>query len=437
MKRHNSVMVQGSKFVLSALLLLSVVIWGGACAPKTVTPETAKSSLTLLHYFSGEFSGGIDALISGFNREQDQFTLNAIPIDHEAFKTSILDALAQNNPPELYAYWAGARTASVKDKLAPIDAVWEEAGLDTVYSKALSENASMVDGRHYLLPITQHYVAFFYNKGVFTDLGLEVPRDWESFLQVCEVMKQSGITPIGLGSKADWPAQFWFDYLLLRTEPYSFREGLMAGDIPYTSPEVIQVFENWTTLIQAGYFNDNPNDYEWYEKPLEGLASGEIGMTLMGTWAVSTLEKDFSLVAGKDFGYFDFPSMTPGLPKVALGPVDGIIVPKDSVNVEGAMAALAYLARPESQKAMALGSGAISPSSQVDEEIYGVLQREMLPTMRNADFWAFNYDLATSPERADMGLQLFSDFLVFPDAYRILLEEVQQEMDAIKLEGEN
>lgn len=417
------------------LILVLVLMTSVGCSEREKPEVKTKESLTLLHYFSGVFSGGIDALVGGFNQEQDAFLLSAIPIEHEAFKTSILKALADNNPPELYSYWAGARTGAIKDKLYPLDEVWERASLDDVFPRALMDKACMIDGQHYLLPITQHYVAFFYNKAVFERLNLDPPKTWDQFLNACEVIKASGVVPIGLGSKNQWPAQFWFDYLMLRSFPIDIREGLMQGTLAYDSPQVIKVFEIWQDMIARGYFNANPNDDDWHEGPLSGLASGQVAMTLMGTWAISNLENDYKLEAGRDFGYFDFPEITEALERVALGPIDGIIVPRESQNPQGALEAIEYLARPESQKAMALGSGAFSPSMQVSEETYGPLQREMLPSIRSADHWAFNYDLATTPERAKLGLQLFSDFLVFPTAYSELLMKLQDTLETGVTDG--
>ncbi len=415
-------------FAALIIVILSIVLsvtLTGCQQTKEPIIETRKS-MTLLHYFSGVFSGGIDALVGGFNQEQDIYQLEAIPIDHEAFKTSVIKGLEENNPPELYSYWAGAKTVAVKDKLQPLDSIWASENLEKRFSPSIISSASKIDGHYYLLPITQHYVTLFYNKKVFETLKIEIPKTWPEFLSACQTIKEAGVTPIGLGSKSKWPAQFWFDYILLRTAGYEKREALMSGELAYDSPEVILAFEKWQDLITKGYFNTMPNETEWNEVPLEGLESGDIAMTLMGTWMISTLESQSNLVAGKDFGYFDFPIIDLTIEKTALGPIDGIVVPKESVNPEGALEAIAYLARLESQKSMALGSGALSPSLEVPSNTYGVLQQDILKSIKNQKFWAFNYDLATLPEVADLGLQLFSEFLEFPEAYQALLTEMAQ-----------
>jgi len=80
-----------------------------------------RSAVTLLHYFSGALSGGIAELAQEFNTKNAQHELRPVPIDHEAFKTSIHDTLKSGNPPDLYSYWAGARTAALVEHLEPLD----------------------------------------------------------------------------------------------------------------------------------------------------------------------------------------------------------------------------------------------------------------------------------------------------------------------------
>ena len=61
--------------------------------------------------------------------------------------------------------------------------------------------------------------------------------------------------------------------------------------------------------------------------------------------------------------------------------------------------------------------------------IYTPLQQELLTDMNKSDLWAFNYDLATEPQNADYGLDFFVEFFVFPDAYKLLLDELQSKIE--------
>jgi multiple sugar transport system substrate-binding protein/raffinose/stachyose/melibiose transport system substrate-binding protein len=114
-----------------------------------------------------------------------------------------------------------------------------------------------------------------------------------------------GITPIALGAKDKWPAQFWFDLLLLRTAPYEFRQKLMQGSASYNDPPVRAVFARWAQLLKAGYFNARPNDLAWDSGANEQVFSGQAALTLMGTWNIGYFGNDtHKWVEGKDFDFF-------------------------------------------------------------------------------------------------------------------------------------
>ena len=182
-----------------ALLLATILSVSCMAKEPPVTIET--QGVSFLHYFSGSLSGGIDELITTFNNADPLFRLSATPLDHEAFKSGIIDSLAQGNPPDIYSYWAGAKTQEIIADLEPIDDLWSAAGLEHVFPHSLAESASIYDGKHYLLPITQHLVGFFYNKEAFETVGIQPPEDWTAFLAACEALKNAGYIPIALGSR--------------------------------------------------------------------------------------------------------------------------------------------------------------------------------------------------------------------------------------------
>ena len=153
-------------------------------------------------------------------------------VDHEGFKVGILVRAAGDQLPDVFSYWAGARTQFVIDAgdVGAIDDMWAANGLDDVVAKSVAIGATMYNGDRYLVPFGYHYACMFYNAKVMADAGVsEFPTDWDGFLALCERLKSQGITPIALGSKDRWPAQFWFDYLLLRTAGPEYRASLMAG----------------------------------------------------------------------------------------------------------------------------------------------------------------------------------------------------------------
>ena len=380
--------------------------------------------VTFLHYFSGTLAGGIDDLVNTFNADNPQYSLTHTPVDHEAFKTSIRVMLSGGNPPDLFSYWAGARVQFIvdADRLEPIDDVFETNGLNTLFSEAVNQGATY-SGHKYFLPLTVHYAAFFYNTAVFEKVGVTPPATWEEFLTVCEKLKAAGIVPIALGSRERWPAQFWLDYPLLRTAGPEYRAKLMAGEAAYTDPEVVKAFELWKDLLDKGYFNDTPNAYDWAEaSTMVGI--GEAAMTLMGTWFMQ-LDEQIDWKAGEDYDFFPFPVVDAAVADCAVGPIDGVVLAKDAGAKEAGKAVLAKLAGVGPQTAFNTGSGALAPNKEVADTTYNALQLKVKALLATIPNWAFNYDLATPPPVADVGLDAFAKFIDSPGDYMSILEETE------------
>lgn len=412
------------------ILLVFMLFFVVGCKETTQSENTIvkKSDVTMHHYFSGSLSGGIDDMVNVFNTEQDTYKLRAIPLDHEAFKESILVSLDKNNPPEIFSYWAGAKTRAILDELVPLTDIWESEGLDARFNGSVRD-VVFYNETPYMLPITQHYVTFYYNKSVFDTYGINPPTTYEELITACDTLMMNDIKPFALGAKNKWPVQFWFDYLLLRTAGLEFREALMNGSETYTSPQVLRVFDLMENLLTKGYFGTGMENYDWYERPMEELVSGDSAMMLMGTWMISTLNQfhpDF--IQSIDYDYFTFPLVDEQIPKISLGPVDGLIIAQNGQNLDGAKEVVKYLSSNVALEKMSGGSGAFTPLRESDVALYSAMQLNMLKDFKSEEGWALNYDLATPPEIAEIGLELLLEFFVFPDAGDFLIREAELEI---------
>jgi multiple sugar transport system substrate-binding protein/raffinose/stachyose/melibiose transport system substrate-binding protein len=265
----------------------------------------------------------------------------------------------------------------------------------------------------------------FYNKKVMEKAGItEMPKTWDEFTAMCAKLKEQGITPIALGSKNRWPAQFWFDYLMLRTAGPDYRAQLMNGTASYTDPQVEAAMAMWKDLVDAGDFVPNANADDWTDAA-DKVARGEAAITLMGTW-VTGYWNSTGLVAGTDYDFFAFPTITDGVPNAALGPVDGLVIAANAKNMEGAEKLLAFMvSNPEVQAKWAGIQGALSANLNVDPSGYSVVMQHALEEIKKSDTIAFNYDLATPPPVAEVGLSMFARFMDDPASYKTILEETQ------------
>ncbi len=381
--------------------------------------------IIFLHYWTGSLSGGINEMVTVFNNKYPEFHVRATGFEHESFKIGIKVMLAGGNPPDLFSYWAGARIQSLVDKdyLSPIGDLWEKAKMDERFPTSVA-NACTYNNQKYAIPVTQHFAAFFYNKKIFTDNDITPPKTWAEFMAVCKKLIKKGIAPIALGARERWPAQFWFDYILLRTAGPEYRHRLMIEKASYNDSEVVNVFSIWKEVLDRGYFISNPNVFDW-AAAAKKVYHGEAAMTLMGTWIIGFFDNKLGWKQDIDYDFFPFPAIDPNVPSVSVGPIDAIVIPKKG-QLGAAKKTMEYFTDIEPQKEMSKGSGALAPYIQIPSSFYSKLQQRILKTIRETPHWAFNYDLATRPVVAEVGLDCFVRFLEHPGDYKKILNETDK-----------
>lgn len=387
--------------------------------------------IVLLHYFTGSLTGGVGEMVAAYNRRRPEHPLEARGLEHESFKSAIKGLLSSGNMPELFSYWAGERTRYMVDKgyLVPVDDVWTTQGLHGVIPSVIAQHC-YYRGHMYAVPVTAHVVGVFYDKKRFSELGLTPPRTWPEFVNVCRALKQVGVVRLALGNKERWPAQFWFDLLLLRTAGPAYRDKLMHGDASYTDAEVRRVFGLWESLLRMGAFNANMSGLDWAGAAAL-LHSGEAAMTVMGTWISGYYGIQLHWQDGVDYDFFPFPFIDAGIPEVALGAIDTIVMTTEG-RKHNAQQALALFGQADLQALMSSGSGALAPTRMVSHDVYSPMKHRIADSVSKAVVWQNAYDLATPGPEAEVGLGLFEAFLSGHHDTEKLLESVEMRMRMIR-----
>ena len=187
----------------------------------------------------------------------------------------------------------------------------------------------------------------------------------------------------------------------------------MNGSASYDDDEVKSAMAMWRDLVDRGYFVPNANADTWTDAS-DRVARGEAAMTLMGTW-ITGYWNGMGLMAGDDYDFFPFPAIGDGLPVSAVGPVDGLVISANVENAPGAEAFLAFMVSDtDVQAGWTIGQGALSANVNVDPTVYNAVMQKANATVAAADHFAFNYDLATPPPVAEVGLSMFQEFMNDP-----------------------
>ena len=84
----------------------------------------------------------------------------------------------------------------------------------------------------------------------------------------------------------------------------------------------------------------------------------------------------------------------------------------------------------EVQAAWAEAQGALSANVNVDPASYNVVMQKAASTVAAAEAFAFNYDLATPPPVAEVGLSMFARFIDDPSQSDAILAQVATDAEA-------
>jgi raffinose/stachyose/melibiose transport system substrate-binding protein len=231
--------------------------------------------------------------------------------------TKLKAEMAAGNPPKIFDLFGGPDTYNYQKAghLLDLTPILAELGLS---DKFIDLGEFTVDGKVYGLPRSGYTEGVFYNKKMFTDAGVAVPKTWNEFLAVCEALKVKGIVPIasGTGGPDGWVVNMIANSLFVREAGKEVQEGFVSGTHKWTDPKVIESFKKLESLKTKGYLDKSALALKYAEGQAK-FYQGGAAMTMDGSWAVSAFEdKEKSKIAG-DVGFFNFPEVG--------GPGDGYI----------------------------------------------------------------------------------------------------------------
>jgi multiple sugar transport system substrate-binding protein len=360
-------------------------------------------------------------LIDGFEKENPEVKVVWNNFDHEGYKTAIRNFLTAE-PPDIAAWYAGNRMAPYVNAglFAPVTDLWAEHGLNESL-KAAAASMTM-NGEKWGVPYTYYQWGIYYRADLFAQHGIEEFETWEDLLAGARKLKDAGIMPFAIGTKALWPTGGWFDYLNLRVNGYEFHMDLTAGKVPYTDERVVAVFEKWGELVDAGFFLANHPAYDWQEA-VPFFVNGEAAMYLMGNFAVDLFRAGG--LSDDQIGFMQFPAITPGLPMAEDAPTDTLHIPAGAKNKEDARRFLAYVSRAQVQTDMnaILGQLPVNKGAGIPEDKFLAEGFQMLS---NAYALAQFYDRDAPAEMAKAGMEGFQEFMVKPGNLEAILERLEK-----------
>lgn len=214
----------------------------------------------------------------------------------------------------------------------------------------LSIDQLSLNGKVYAQTIwdTSNSFVIVYNKKIFAELGIEVPKTYEEFKEAGLKIQKAGITPLYEPIADGWHHVLWFaepgpQYDKLQANLY---EDLNANKVNFeTSEPMLTALTQLKEIYDLGFFGDNTLSDTGAESANK-LGSGEYAMTLATQGLPGEIAAAFPEYKTEDFGFFVIPLADNQIYYINPGGPSKFIY-SGSKHIEEAKQYLAFLAEPE------------------------------------------------------------------------------------------
>lgn len=304
---------------LIALMSILAGITSSCIIQKSSQESSADwTEVVLWHNFTGDDLRAITmrTIIQEFQVSHPDVTLRIDAIPPDEYRSRLLEAAESKQMPDVFVMWSGAMTKQLASGslIQPINELvrnnpeWRDGFLPN------SLEAFMEDGFVYGAPMGLSPTSIlYYNKRIFREHNLQVPKTWQELIHVVGHLNEKGITPIALGNKASWLAQSSiFSSLADRvTGTEWFLKAVNQDGASFTDPPFIEALAYLKQLGDMGAFSENYAEMDNREMEL-AFAEGEAAMMIDGGWALTNIAANASVEEMKELGATVLPSIPEG-----------------------------------------------------------------------------------------------------------------------------
>jgi raffinose/stachyose/melibiose transport system substrate-binding protein len=185
-----------------------------------------------------------------------------------------------------------------------------------------------------------------YNKKIYADLGLSIPKTWADFMANNEKIKAAGKVPVIQTFGTTWTSQLFIlgDFFNVQAQVPNFAADYTANKAHYAdTPAAARGFQNGADVFKAGDLNP---DFAaaTFEDGVKKLATGEGAHYPMLSFAVNTV-KQLAPENLNDVGFFALPGDDAAKNGLTVWMPAGLYIPKTNTDhLDAAKKFLAFVA---------------------------------------------------------------------------------------------
>ena len=264
------------------------------------------------------------------------------------FMTNLRAAIAAGEPPDVAQVpWTGEYTDLVNSgQIMSLEGEFTD-GFPAFFAPIAA--IASVDGEPFAIPLDVNSLQIAYNKDIFAEMGLEVPRSSDALKAVAAALDDAGYFGVAVGTNDQWAGGDLFFAQLAYTDPTNtLIVQADAGNASWDDSQFLAAAENLADLIGSGVFAPGANSMVSFVGALELFVAQQaamfypVGNFITGGIAAQ-VEDSF------EWGLFPFPSPTGDEGFATGGVAEMFSVPADAANTDMGVEFLRYLTDGDSE----------------------------------------------------------------------------------------
>ena len=363
-----------NKKIISVLMvgaLMAGMLTVTGCGGSSDGDSSAKGGKTELELFSSkaENKDVLQQLVDKVNEAHEDVTIKiTAPADAG---TVLKTRMAKNDMPDIVMMGGDNNYTEVESAGMLVDLSNQDyiSNIQDSYMQMVYDVNKDKEEKAYGVPYATNASGVIYNVDKFEELGLEIPKTWDEFIDVLDQIKDAGEQPLLMTYKDAWTSLCPWNSMAPDLQPDGFTDDRKEGKTTFAGTHE-EIVEKYLTLLD--YAQDDFMGLT-YDDGNKAFANGDAVMIINGNWAINQYK---NANADINVNMFALPASNDESKNYVTSGVDVLMgVCKDSANEDMAKEFVSFMMEPENAQTYIddqFAFSAIKDVEQNNETVAGV-----------------------------------------------------------------
>ena len=352
--------------LMAGALLVGTVT---GCGSSSEGDSSAKGTELELFSSKAENKDILQKLVDKFNETHEDVTIKiTAPADAG---TVLKTRMAKNDMPDIVMMGGDNNYTEVESAGMLVDLSDQDyiSNIQDSYMQMVYDVNKDKEEKAYGVPYATNASGVIYNVDKFEELGLEIPKTWDEFIDVLDQIKDAGEQPLLMTYKDAWTSLCPWNSMAPDLQPEEFTDDRKEGKTTFVGTHE-EIVEKYLTLLD--YAQDDFMGLT-YDDGNKAFANGDSVMIINGNWAINQYK---SANADLNVNMFALPASNDESKNYVTSGVDVLLgVCKDSTNEDMAKEFVSFMMEPENAQTYIddqFAFSAIKGVEQNNETVAGV-----------------------------------------------------------------